>query len=411
MLKHLMKTATLCALSALVITSTQFSAHADENVTTPFGKSKLDALVQFWGVNDTSLGVAGTPLPAFNMKIRRAEIGLSGAVTDTTHYGIMVDPSRLQWTGGANLTTTSPYWETDTSLLRDAWISQQLVIPELELKVGQFKTPTTAEGLDSNAELMFPERSMVARTFGDDYEPGFQIGYKAPMWKVVGMMSNGHGPNTDDFATSTTTNPGAAGAGPVPAGATNPSVENRPNNKNLSFRGDVKPMEMVSAGAFTTLTNFAYSDRFAAGVNVRVMPIEDLVIRFEGVRGRQTVDAATGGVVTTATANQIDIPMNGWTVDVGYQYGDFQPVFRFETQQAQQVGSTSNSVDGRDITFGMNYFFSKHNYKLQFAYSILNNVNGSAFGSTTGTQTATGMSYPQQGYSGGLAVLAFQAAL
>jgi hypothetical protein len=146
------------------------------------------------------------------------------------------------------------------------------------------------------------------------------------------------------------------------------------------------------------------------------MPIEDLIVRFEGVYGRQTVDADTGGIVTTATSQQIDIPMNGWTVDVGYQYGDFQPVFRFETQQAQDYlgngnyGLATNMVDGRVITFGMNYFFSRHNYKLQFAYSILSNVNGSAFG-TSGGQTATGMYYPQQGYSGGLAVLAFQAAL
>ena len=378
-------------------------ANADEDVTIPFGKSKLDALVQFWALNDTSISSITPPVPAFNMKLRRAEIGLSGSVTDTTRYGIMVDPARLQWTynNARNISTTAPYWETDSSLLRDAYIAQQLVIPELELKVGQFKVPTTAEGLDSNAELMFPERSMVARTFGDDYEPGIQIGYKAPIWRVLGMISNGHGPNHDDIATDTTVN-----AAPT----ANATVENSPNDKNLSFRADVKPNEMMSAGAFTTLTNFGYSDRIAVGVNARVMPIEDLIIRFEGVRGRQTVDAATGYVVTTATTLKTDVPMNGWTVDVGYQYGDFQPVFRYEVQETEAVGTTGNSVDGRAITFGMNYFFSKHNYKLQFAYSILNNVNGSFFGNTGG-QTATGMYYPAQGDGGGLAVLAFQAAL
>ncbi|MEK7356287.1 MAG: porin, partial [Bdellovibrionota bacterium] len=123
----------------------------------PTGNAKLGLLLQYWLVNDST----GTNL---NNRLRRAEIKLAGSVAENTRWFVMVDPAKTMRTGAIAQTN-------DNKILQDLGIGFS-VCPEIEVLFGQFKTPTTAEGLDSTSELLFVERAYFARTFGDRREPG-----------------------------------------------------------------------------------------------------------------------------------------------------------------------------------------------------------------------------------------------
>jgi hypothetical protein len=137
------------------------------------------------------------------------------------------------------------------------------------------------------------------------------------------------------------------------------------------------------------------------------MPIEDAIVRFEYVRG------------WVRGANGDKLPRNGWVVDAGYQYGDFQPVARYEIQQQSITAGGAPSTSSLDnitasaATFGLNYYLMKHNSKIQFAYTILGkNTSGSDASNGAGTfNSATGKYAPQPGTGGTVATLAFQVAI
>jgi hypothetical protein len=395
MLKSILKgTAVVLALGVAV------SAQAEEGISIANGKAKMNSLLQFWFVNDTSLGhqvIGGVQNDAkLDMRLRRAEVNFNGALSDTTRWAIGVDFARAF---GSNSTSNAA---TGLNVLNDFVISQTLVLPELTLDVGQFKIPTVAESLDPSGQLMFPERSMVARTWGESRQAGARVAYATNMWKLQGMISNGgntkgnnianNGQNTFDTA-STASNAGTA--------------DQHPNNKDLTFRFDIKPMEMVSAGAFTYFPSFNWGQGGAFGGNVRVMPMEDVVIRAEYVRG------------WIRGAGDDKLPRNGYVVDGGYQYGDFQPVARYEIQQQcviadGTVGTTSGSCfTSAATTLGLNYYMMKHNSKLQFAYTILGkNTSGSnASNGASSFSPATGAYSPQPGTGGTVATLALQVAI
>jgi hypothetical protein len=381
MLKSILKgTALVLALGVAV------SAQAEEGISIANGKAKMNSLLQFWFVNDTSLGhqvIGGKQNEAkLDMLMRRAEVNFNGALSDSTRWALGLDFARPM--NGA------------TNVLNDFVISQTLVLPELTLDVGQFKIPTVAESLDPSGQLLFPERSMVARTWGESRQPGARIAYSTNMWKLQGMISNGGNVKGNNLA----------GNGQNVLDVDN-GTEAHPNNKDLTFRFDIKPMEMVSAGAFTYFPSYNWGQGGAFGGNVRVMPMEDLVVRAEYVRGWTR---GTGGD---------NLPQNGYVIDGGYQYGDFQPVARYEIQQqcvtaAGGVGTTSGDCfTASATTLGLNYYLMKHNSKVQFAYTILGkNTSGSNASNGAGSfSSATGKYAPQPGTGGTVATLAFQIAI
>jgi hypothetical protein len=361
------------------------AAQAEEGISIANGKAKMNSLLQFWFVNDTSLNQQSSPAGNTNgakldMRLRRAEVNFNGALSDSTRWAIGVDFARAFGTNNNGI-----------NVLNDFIISQTLVLPELTLDVGQFKIPTVAESLDPSGQLLFPERSMVARTWGESRQPGARVAYTTNMWKLQGMISNGGNTKGNNIANN--------GQNTYDTDPNSPGTDPHPNNKDLTLRFDIKPMEMVSAGAFTYFPSFNWGQGGAFGGNVRVMPLEDLVIRGEYVRGW----------VRNGTDN---LPRNGYVVDAGYQYGDFQPVARYEIQQ--QGATAATTATGSATTFGLNYYLMKHNSKVQFAYTILgNNTSGSnAAANNTGTfNAATGNYNVSPGTGGTLATLAFQVAI
>lgn len=89
--------------------------------------------------------------------IRRARIGLEGKLNKTTDYQLIGE------FGNASATT-----------LLDANISLNYS-PELQLKVGRFKTPVGLEQLQSDANALFIERSLVSQ-IAPNRDLGIQVG-------------------------------------------------------------------------------------------------------------------------------------------------------------------------------------------------------------------------------------------
>jgi hypothetical protein len=117
-----------------------------------------------------------------SFSIRRAEIKFAGSITEDIDYEVMVDPSIN--TGASN-----------PSILQDAAIHWKIG-QGFDLKVGQFKNLQTYEGVQSSSELLFAERAMLARQFGDKRDRGAAFSYaggdaKEFAWKGTVAFFNG----------------------------------------------------------------------------------------------------------------------------------------------------------------------------------------------------------------------------
>lgn len=354
----------LLTLATLAAQKPVTAAAADaESVLAGTGKVKFNGLLQAWSYNDTS----ALTDPRFNFRLRRAELQFSGTVAEGTRWFLKIDPAKTlatkstsasgtvtgtSATGGAvtgtSSTSVSGVVDTaaDTRVLQDLGVAFSLT-PDLELVAGQFKTPNVAEGLDSSGELLFPERSRVARKFGDRREPGAMLTYKWEQLKVQTMVSNGTGTNADDTT----------------------------NAKDLNVRAEGKLTDWATLGAFTTAGDFGYYKKGRWGGNLRLSH-ENALVRFEGIR------ATDSGVNT-----------NALVADAGYTLGQWQPVARY--------GLVNNGIfSAREATLGVNYFVMKHGAKIQAAYTQLTDMT-----------TVTGSPVEAQNRGGGLFQLNFQAAI
>jgi len=161
---------------------------------------KVNAIVDVWytqmldnnlRLNSAYSGKYYPLLPAFTengFSVRRTELWLNGTINPDITYQIMFDPS-LSTTSGA-VTGNNP------TLLNDASINWK-VTPKLSVKVGQFKPLQTLEGsMTGTAAILFYDRSMLARVFGDKRDRGAVATYsdgdpKAFNWKVNLGVTNG----------------------------------------------------------------------------------------------------------------------------------------------------------------------------------------------------------------------------
>jgi len=297
---------------------------------------KINALLQAWSLEDTSAVVT----PQLNFRLRRAELKLSGSPVENTRYFLMVDPAK----------SINPA-AGDGKILQDLGVGFT-VAPGLEILAGQFKTLTTAEGLDSSSALVFPERSLVGRTFGDRREPGIMLGYTTKGYKLGAMFSNGQGPNAD--ATTDT--------------------------KDLSVRADVNVATGLSVGAFGLFGDFEYNKKGRWGVNTKWSPSESTTVGVEFAMGR------TNGVNNYGVVG-----------DIGYNVTqEIQPVARYEILRVD----TDQDAVAQQASLGVNYLFFKNTAKVQAAYSYLQNLAGN-----------NGSPKVAMGSYGHLVTLAFQMAI
>ncbi len=158
-----MKRTSILGLAALALVATPATAQAP----------KISGLAQVWYTqmldNNLRLNSASTaPNKYYNLRseftengfaIRRVELKFSGKITDEVEYEAMIDPTI-----------------SSGSILQDAVIKYKTPFGA-EIKVGQFKSPQTMEGLTSSSELLFVERSQMGRTFGDDRQRGALVSF------------------------------------------------------------------------------------------------------------------------------------------------------------------------------------------------------------------------------------------
>lgn len=135
---------------------------------------KVSGLVQVWYTQmlDHNLRLnSAAPGGYYNLRsefkengfnVRRAELKFSGKVLDGIDWEAMIDPS-------INTSATNP------TILQDLAIHYKT--GALDFKLGQFKTLQTYEGNISSSELLFAERSMLGRVFGDKRDRGGVAGY------------------------------------------------------------------------------------------------------------------------------------------------------------------------------------------------------------------------------------------
>jgi hypothetical protein len=162
------------------------------------GELKFGLLLQPWFVYDssprgTSTSYLRNVTGYSTFVLRRAEIKLSGKITPSWGFEVMVDPAKTQ------LLTAAGVPVTDDKILQDLAVTF-LGVKGQEFSLGQKKIPITEEGLRGSSQLDFVERARITRTFSDRRETGFF--YKGEFGKYVGAyasLTNGTSSNVVNY--------------------------------------------------------------------------------------------------------------------------------------------------------------------------------------------------------------------
>lgn len=311
-------------MAAFVMTS--IYAWADgEPVNVGTGSMKANALLQPWFVTDSSNLSAHE-----NFRIRRFELKLSGSTTESTRWWGVVDFAKSPSVGAA---ATS-----DNKVLQDLGVA--LLLPyNFEIALGQFKLPATIEGGDNSGDLILPERSFVARYYGERRDAGVMLTYKDDRIKVSGMVSNGSNAS------------GAASAN-----------QNEVNNtKDTTGRVDIGIFDkMLNIGLFATSglygTNSALIYRGFGGADMR-LKWERLTTTIIYVQGKSNSFENTGT-----------------SFDINYRFADEMSVAA-RTESFIDKAVTDNISTAS--TFGLSYYFKGSTAtRLQLSHSLLKGMLG-----------------------------------
>jgi hypothetical protein len=339
-------------------------APADKVTVAKNGFFQPSATLQVWAVAER-LGTARTDENAWQsgFRIRRAEIKAKGEIIPKTiGYSVMFDPARLLDFKSASTDVRNADGETvgsvgvlqppgalggstvlsggSSSLLQDVELT--FMSEFADVSIGQFKIPVSYEGYGSASKLLFPERSLVSRRFGDRRDIGLKITKKFDYFSYYLGVFNGEGQNNLD---------------------TN-------DQKDLALRLEAYPIKGL------TLAVVGYTsvgDRKLPGTKDRI----EGDIRFEKSGLLLQAEAIRGWDVTGTAAASTKIQGQGFYVTAGYTFFDkLQPMVRIGSVDPE-VGKDENgatAIDSRDeITayeFGVNYYLKQHDAKLQLAGSF-----------------------------------------
>jgi Phosphate-selective porin O and P len=156
------------------------------------------ATLQFWAFGENQAGDTTTTL-----RIRRAELRVKGEIIPKLFgFNVMIDPARvLDGTSAAvkqaDGTTISAGNQGTITILQDFNVS--FLSDYADLTVGQFKIPVSYEGYNSASKLLFPERSLVSRRYGDLRDLGIKVEKKlGKVFYYQAAIFNGEGQNKLD---------------------------------------------------------------------------------------------------------------------------------------------------------------------------------------------------------------------
>jgi len=306
------------------------------------------ATLQFWAFGANQGGDTTTTL-----RIRRAELRVKGEVIPKLFgFNVMIDPARvldnnkssLSVTGGGGGTVTANNQGTVT-ILQDYMLT--FMSDYADVTVGQFKIPVSYEGYNSASKLLFPERAVVSRRFGDQRDLGIKIDKKlGKHFYYQAAVFNGEGQNKLD---------------------TNAQ-------KDLALRLEVYPIEGIMIGGsgyagFTHRDTSPTKDRVEADFKLE---LANVLLQAEYIHGW---DGPTG---QTPTARKESA---GFYAVLGYTIMErLQPLFRvgrFDSDVTKDLEGNPNergssapfSDEMMSYELGLNYYLRGHDAKLQAAWS------------------------------------------
>jgi len=298
------------------------------------------ANLQFWMVR-TQKPIPGDDKSTFMFRLRRAELKIKGEIVPKlVGYAVMIDPAKvlefnkedLAVDGGGGGTVTAQQPQSNVSVLQDFMIT--FMTDYADVSVGQFKIPVSYEGYNSASKLVFPERALSSRRWGDKRDLGIRAEKKLGDYFFYSLgVFNGAGLNRPD--------------------------DNK--QKDVGLRVEAYPMEGVMVGA---VGYTAIGERDEPGTKDRVegdvrVDLANFMFQGEYIRAWDGPKGAR-------------LKGHGMYGAVGYTFMDrMQPVVR--------VGYIDPDLDGdgkaaNDEVFhyevGFNYYLRKHEMKLQLAYSV-----------------------------------------
>lgn len=318
----------LCLLS-IIVTTNVAHAQAQEESVTAVGKTKVNAILASWYVDDQSTDMGQT------FRIRRAELKIGGSVAEGTRWYMMLDASKSPGAGAIDTTK-------DNKVLQDLVFGINL-IEGLELMMGQFKIPGPIESALSSGDLSLPERSLLARTFGERRDQGVALNYKYGI--VKGTVSHTNGQT-----------------------ASNASANVNESNYTKDFNGrlDVSLLEgALNIGAFggqgRAGAGTTYTSKSLAGASIGG--------KWEGFFGHvehgERKDMLNNATTTYTISN----------VEAGYRFNpEYMLAARHEIYKSKT--DTTDTVEGKASTLGLTYFLAGKNMKAQLSHTMMNEMDG-----------------------------------
>ena len=308
------------------------------------------ATLQFWVFGANQGGDTTT-----TMRIRRAELRLKGEIIPKLFgFNVMVDPARVLDNNRAAValpdgTSVTVNNQQTITILQDYFIT--FMSDYADVSVGQFKIPVSYEGYNSAAKLIFPERSIVSRRFGDQRDLGIKVDKKIGNFYYQVAVFNGEGQNKLDSNAQ----------------------------KDGAVRLEYYPIEGVTiggvgyAGLHNRATTTSTKDRLEADLKI---DIANFLFQAEYIHGW---DGPT---------NAARLESAGAYAAVGYTIaGKVQPLIRigaFDSNVRKDLAPTGAAERNNtqplaapfkdEVTtyeFGLNYFLRGNDAKLQASWSKL----------------------------------------
>jgi len=312
------------------------------------------ATLQFWAFGANQGGETATSL-----RIRRAELRLKGEIIPKVFgFNVMIDPARVLDNNSKSIATDDKVTSVTVNNQGTVTILQDYMVSFMsdyaDLTVGQFKIPVSYEGYNSASKILFPERSVVSRRFGDQRDLGIKIDKKiGKNFYYQVAVFNGEGQNKLD---------------------TN-------KQKDLALRLEAYPIDglMIGGSGYTSVGQrdkvTTTKDRLEADIKLE---LANVLLQAEYIHGW---DGATNQPMKPRVESA------GFYAVLGYTIAEkIQPLFRigrFDSDVTQNLkGGTS---DGNPLTptvsaapykdemmsyeLGLNYYLKGNDAKQQASWS------------------------------------------
>lgn len=296
-------------------------------------------LLQFWAMRTKAVGSDGKTSSMF--RLRRAELRVKGEIAPKlVGYQVMIDPAKaldfheetLEVEGGAGGSVTAEQPQGAVSIMQDFFIT--FMSDWADVSVGQFKIPLSWEGYNSSSKLLFPERALASRRWGDKRDIGVRVDKKLGdhFYYSFGVF-NGSGQNQPDSN----------------------------NQKDVGLRLEAYPIEGVMLGAvgYTSVGERdepGTKDRLEGDLRVELHDFlvqAEYIHAWDGPKGDRLRGHGTYGAL-------------------GYTFMKrMQPVVRVGWVDPELGADGKAGNDERfHYELGFNYYLRKHEAKLQLSFSM-----------------------------------------